>query len=103
VRVGPVNLANGFSGHVVKVCANGDLVENVVFWSRTNAAGTNIEAVVTTLAGTRFPQSADATNQPNGTNYFNFETRTASGDPLTCTIIKPPRGVSPASLAICQP
>lgn len=101
-RVGPVNLAGGFSGHVVKVCSNNTLVQNVIFWSRTNEDGTNIEAVVTTLSGTRFPQTTDTRNQPTGTNYFEFQTQVGSGAALNCTVIKPPYGISPAALAICQ-
>jgi hypothetical protein len=101
-RVGPVNLAVGFNGHVVKVCDNGSLVQNVIFWSRTNEGGTNIEAVVTTLSGARLPQTTDAANQPNGTNYFNFTTQSGSGASLNCTVIKPPLGISPAALALCE-
>lgn len=98
----PVNLAAGFSGHTVKVCLSGELIENVVFWSRTNVAGTNIEVVITTLAGDRYPQTADLFDQPNATNYFNFVTQKPSGEPMTCTIVKPAGGIAPAGVALCQ-
>jgi len=101
-RVGPLNLAAGFNGHPVKVCSGNTLAQNVIFWSRTNKDGTNIEAVVTTLSGTRLPQSTDQQNQPTGTNYFEFQTQDSSGATLNCTVIKPPYGVAPAALAICQ-
>lgn len=102
VRVGPVNLAAGFNGHVVKVCADETLVKNVIFWSRTNEAGTDIEVVVTTLAGTRIPQTAESSDRPSTTNYFSFEVVNAAGTLLSCTIIKPAPGISPAGLALCE-
>lgn len=101
-RVGPVNIASGFKGHVVKICENGALAQDVVFWSRANEDGTNIEAVITTLSGARLPQVADSANQPIGTNYFSFNTQSTQGTALNCTIIKPQFGISPAGLAICQ-
>ena len=101
-RVGPVNLAAGFNGHVVKVCSNETLVQNVIFWSRANTAGTDIQVAITTLSGTRIPQTVDSVNQPSATNYFSFETSDANGSPLSCTIIKPAQGISPAGLALCE-
>lgn len=92
---------DGFSGHPVRFCKDGNIVLDLMAWTKTNAEGTALSIAVTLLNGQQLQVQGSGYDESTGTNTFEVGIN-VNEVPVVCTIDKPGGGISVNGEAICM-
>ena len=93
---------DGFSGHPVRFCKDGNPVLDLMAWTKTNAEGTALSMVVTLLNGQQLQVQGSGYDESSGTNVFDIGGINVNDVPIVCTVAKPGGGISVNGEAFCN-
>lgn len=88
---------NGLQAHPVQLCQGEDRIGTAIFWSGTNAAGTQLISKPTDLTGKEYAVLDGGMDSSTGSNSIEFVV-----DEMVCIITKPRGGISPSTVAECR-
>ena len=101
-RSQPIGEHDGFSAFPTRLCMDGNVLIDIVMWTKTNAEGTQLSAAATTSDGQGLSIVESFFDETSSSNMFRIGGLAINGRPVNCMVAKPNGGIAVFGESFCE-